>query len=317
MGNPIMLKIKNIVLELEEIRGVKQFLFIASIFPVSVKMLRDKVYKFKKDNPDIKEIDFIINSPGGSPDDAYRIIRTLRQNFEKVNIIIPFWAKSAATLLSLGGNEIIMDDFGEFGPLDVQIAKRREDSPDFDRESALIDEKSLEIIEDHSKISFIKTYLLLHNSNNVLIKKTELSKQIFDYLSSFYRPLLDKIDPYKLGDKKRKLDIGKKYADKILSQYNKSLDEENRRVLVDYLVNECPDHGYVIDFDEISKYLSNVRKTTDVSLDYKDKIGKLTDLFMDFSEDIMFVDFVKEEQKEVVKKTEEIKNEENRKGDTK
>ena len=61
-----------------------------------------------------KEIDFILNSPGGSPADAYRIIKILHQYYEKVNIVIPFWAKSAATLLSLGGNEIIMDNLAEF-----------------------------------------------------------------------------------------------------------------------------------------------------------------------------------------------------------
>ena len=89
--------------ELGEIRKIPQFLYCNdTIFPCWVQ-LKDQIVLFKSSSPDIKEIDFILNSSGGTADDAYRIIRTLKQNFETVNIVIPFWAKSAATLLSLGG----------------------------------------------------------------------------------------------------------------------------------------------------------------------------------------------------------------------
>ena len=116
-------KIYETVLELKSIRRIPQLLFISSVVPEATGLVRDVILDFKKLNPDIKEIDFIIQSSGGSPDDAYRIIRNLRKNFENVNIIVPFWAKSAATLLSLGGSNIIMDEFGEFGPLDMQLEK--------------------------------------------------------------------------------------------------------------------------------------------------------------------------------------------------
>lgn len=119
-------KIFSSILELKRIRNnTPQLLFIESIQPKSAIELRQAIITFKSDNPNVEEIDFIINSPGGLADDAYRIIRTLRMNFKTVNIIIPFWAKSAATLLSLGGSNIIMDEFGEFGPLDAQLGKPR------------------------------------------------------------------------------------------------------------------------------------------------------------------------------------------------
>lgn len=96
---------------------------------------------FRKLDKETQEIDVIINSGGGSPEEAYRSIRTFRNNFETVNVIIPYWAKSAATLFALGGSQIIMDEFGELGPLDMQLVKEREDSFDIESESALIDEK--------------------------------------------------------------------------------------------------------------------------------------------------------------------------------
>ena len=48
--------------------------------------VREEVFSYKKKNPGIDEVDFILHSPGGSADDAYRIIRTLRKNFKTVNL---------------------------------------------------------------------------------------------------------------------------------------------------------------------------------------------------------------------------------------
>ncbi len=258
-----MKEINAIIQNLYKIRNVPQYLFMAPIHPQSNLKVRKDVVSLRSKNPlnDINEIDFILQSPGGRPDDAYRIIRTLRKNFEIVNIIIPFWAKSAATLISLGGTKIIMDEFGELGPLDIQIPKEREDSPDIDRESALNDEHSLKRIESRSLELFQTIFTNIYASKNIPINKNELSKQILEYLSKFYEPLLSQINPYKLGEKKRKLDIGEHYANRILTLYNPDLSDQKKNFLIDYLVNGCPDHGYIIDYDLISIFLPNVEKS--------------------------------------------------------
>ncbi len=284
-------ELKNKIKKTAEIREKDQFVFLSPILPKSVITVRKKVEEFIVGKENVNEIDFIINSPGGDPGDAYRIIRTLRKNFEKVNVIVPFWAKSAATLLSLGGSKIIMDDFGEFGPLDVQIVKEREDSPDYERESALVDEKSLERIENRSLEMFQMMFYHLYKNKVVRIKRGELSKQIFDYLYKFYGPLLKQINPYQLGNKKRKLDIGEKYATRILTIFNSDLPKERRNLLVDYLVNECPDHGHIIDYDIISKFLPNVIKPESISQEYKMNISELSNLLMEENID-NFIDFI-------------------------
>ncbi|WP_299105229.1 ATP-dependent Clp protease proteolytic subunit [uncultured Tenacibaculum sp.] len=298
--------ILDLVGELKETRGIPQFLFCSSIEPSSMFQVRKEILDYKKECPKSDEIDFIINSPGGSPADAYRIIRTLRNNFEKVNIIVPFWAKSAATLLSLGGSEIIMDEFGEFGPLDIQIAIQKDDSPEYDRESALNDEYSVKLIESRSKELYYSMYLSLYNTDDVKINKVELSRQLFEYLSQFYKPLLSQINPYNLGSKKRALDIGQHYAIRVLTEYNRSLPEYNRQVLVDYLVNQCPDHGYVIDFNFISKVLKNVKLSKEISEEYSTQLSEVSSALMD-SSDFSFIGFVysKKELEEILETQEE------------
>ncbi len=210
------------------------------------------------------------------------MIRTLRENFDEVNIIIPFWAKSAATLLALGGSSIIMDEFGEGGPLDAQIGKASEDGPYFERESALNDEHSLNRVETRFKEMYEAMYLRIYQHNGINIHKTELSKQLLKHLSQFYDPLLRQINPYKLGEKRRILDIGGQYANRIMSQFGTVSSVEIRRLLQDYLVNACPDHGYVVDYAILSRFLGNkVKKTSEISPQYQEAITDLSLLFIE------------------------------------
>lgn len=292
-----MENIREILLKLCKIRnGIPQLVFIHQIYPVSYFELRSCIIKFKKENPDCKEIDFILQSMGGYADDAYRIIRTLRKSFETVNVIIPQWAKSAATLLSLGGSVIVMDEGGEFGPLDAQIAKTRDDSPQIDRESALNDQHSVNIIESRYKEMYESMYIRIYEHSDINIPKSEVSRQLLEQLSKFYEPLLKQINPYKLGEKRRVLDIGSQYAEKILILFGPEITDENKSKLVDYLVNGCPDHGFVIDYDVMSQFLSNVKTSQEFGGDeYKILLQELSLLFFklfELAEDTYAIEFI-------------------------
>lgn len=274
---------------LEEERKVPQYLFFNAIHGKSMSTVRKDLIDFRRSGGNTKEIDFIIHSPGGSPPDAYRIIRSLRNTFEKVNVVVPFWAKSAATLLSLGANRIIMDEFGEFGPLDLQIGVEKEYGPEVEMESTLNDEYSVRRIEARSQELFYQMFVNLYSSKDVKINKNELSNQILEYLASFYEPLLSQINPYHLGRKKRLLDIGEEYAKRILLAYT-SISQEKMNYLIDYLVNRCPDHGYVIDYNILAGFLDNVVLSKTLGAKYAET---LTDLATELihSPSVQFVGF--------------------------
>jgi hypothetical protein len=275
-----MEELAKIVNKLQDLRGIQQFIFICGINHSSSVSVRDAIVKFKKDNPEVVEVDFIIESGGGSPDDAYRIIRSLRNNFEKVNIVVPYWVKSAATLLSLGGSEIIMDEFGEFGPLDSQLLD--DTKPDPALKSALIDEYSISTIEERSQEYYRKLITeLVEYDKKSRLDKDEMSKQVLEYLSQFYRPLLDKVDTYELGVKARALAVGEKYADRILLQYNAdNIRDDLRRLFVDYLVHECPHHGYIVDYHLMKIFMKNVRQSREISEEYCEALCELSTLFL-------------------------------------
>jgi ClpP class serine protease len=71
---------------------------------------------------DEKNVDILINSPGGFAEVTESIVGMLRAKYQTVRFIVPNAAKSAATLLALSGNQILMDSRGELGPVDPQLS---------------------------------------------------------------------------------------------------------------------------------------------------------------------------------------------------
>ena len=67
------------------------------------------------------EIDLLVNSPGGFAEVTEAIVGMLRSRFKSVRFAIPNMAKSAATLLVLSGDELLMDHRSELGPVDPQV----------------------------------------------------------------------------------------------------------------------------------------------------------------------------------------------------
>jgi len=79
-------------------------------------LFSDLISSFSK-----KEVDVFIHSPGGSAEATESLVSLLRENFDNIRFMIPNMAKSAATMMALSGNEILMDDRSELGPIDPQI----------------------------------------------------------------------------------------------------------------------------------------------------------------------------------------------------
>ena len=77
-----------------------------------------------------QDVDLIVLSHGGSAEAGFKIGRTFhnwaRRKGVAFRVIVPLYAKSAATLISLGADEIVMGLLSEIGPIDPQV-------PRFDR----------------------------------------------------------------------------------------------------------------------------------------------------------------------------------------
>lgn len=120
---------KNCYSEIERYRGVPLLIyatkFLENHFGVQNTIDLSDVEGFVdliNSIPDSKkEVDVLLHSPGGRPDATERIVYILRGKFDKVNFLIPHSAYSAATMLSLSGNKIILHPNATLGPIDPQI----------------------------------------------------------------------------------------------------------------------------------------------------------------------------------------------------
>lgn len=68
-------------------------------------------------------IDLMLHSPGGNIDAAEKLITLIRKRAgtAPVRVIVPDYAKSAATLIALGADAILMSDSSELGVIDPQV----------------------------------------------------------------------------------------------------------------------------------------------------------------------------------------------------
>jgi len=70
---------------------------------------------------DVKTLTLILGGPGGDGTVVENFVGLCRSQCKRFRVVIPNQAKSAATLIALGADEIIMGPPSEMGPIDAQI----------------------------------------------------------------------------------------------------------------------------------------------------------------------------------------------------
>src|SRR5256885_1405856 len=86
----------------------------------------DRVIQLSKRLNRRKNVLLLLTTRGGDADAGFRIARCLQTHYTKLSVYIYGRCKSAGTLVAVGADEVILSDYGEFGPLDVQLGKQDE-----------------------------------------------------------------------------------------------------------------------------------------------------------------------------------------------
>lgn len=165
----------------------------------------------------------ILKSPGGEVEPAYLISKLcIRLKGNKFVIGVPSEAKSAATLLSLGADEIHMGAMSELGPIDPQI----------NGYPALAFSSALEKIAQLSE------------------KYPGASTMLAQYLIG------SKLDVQALGHYDRITESSEQYALRLLQSKATTTDSSGKLArLASYFTNHYKDHSFVIDVEEAQKLL--------------------------------------------------------------
>lgn len=193
-----------------------------------------RIYLSLQSLDNTKDTILIINSPGGSGEAAYLISKAIKDAAapKKFIVSVPRKAKSAATLLSLGADEIHMSKIAELGPIDPQI----NGMPALGTKYAF--EYIAGMVEKYPKAS--------------------------DFLASY---LAKRLSPVDLGYTSRVAESAQQYAERLLDSKASKLPSNQTPIKVgEALVYEYKNHGFVIDWDEATKLLGGeiVKTGTDI-----------------------------------------------------
>lgn len=207
-----------------------------------------------------ESMDVLLHSGGGDINTAYQIAEMLRNHSKEFRVIVPIYAKSAATLFTLAADEIIMGELAEPGPLDTQILERQKGSRKYN--SALNPFKSLEQLQSFS-FETLDIAVKLFLSRAALTVDEAIGRAI-EFAASVSTPLYSKLDIEKLGEYSRALAVGKEYGERLLKRYTKwKDDDEGRTNVLDKLVRGYPSHDYIIDYKEMQELGFEVRNPSE------------------------------------------------------
>ncbi len=183
---------------------------------VMVKSDSDRIYQAitaLKDKE--KSLLLILLSNGGEPGAAYLIGQLCRESSNgRFVVVVPRYAKSAATLLASAANEIHMGSLSELGPIDLQI---------------------------NGMPALALKYSIEHIAS--LVSKMPKSAQMFA------RYLEYSVEPIQIGYYERAAESVAQYAERLLNSHKDTLSG-NPADIAKKLVNEYKDHGFVIDKTE-------------------------------------------------------------------
>lgn len=194
-------------------------------------------------------LDVLLYSNGGDIDAAYVMARELRKRFEHLAVFVPLMAKSAATLFCLVADELVLGDLGELGPLDAQCDERQQaDFPLNTSRLALF--KALEQLQAMALDAY-------EDAVQRVVKGSRMSPfdagtKAAEVTTSLYGPIYAKIDPIRVAEGARGLEVGSSYAMRILARHRPDIPAERHGELVHRLIHAYPSHGFVIDADELN-----------------------------------------------------------------
>jgi hypothetical protein len=190
------------------------------------------------------EIDLWLESPGGDANAAYKLALLLRSRADRLRVVVPDYAKSAATLLTLAADEIYMAPAAELGPLDAQIPREG---------GVVVQISALDIARSLDDLAGAAFDLALERGAEVLnttrLTRLESLSLMLDFAAKFMEPIIRQLDPTLIHWSSTLLAVSTAYADRLLAMRRTDTPAALRR-LSSALVGDYPTHGFVISRDE-------------------------------------------------------------------
>jgi hypothetical protein len=205
----------------------------------------------------------LVHSPGGSATCAYQLGTAFAQRDKGFVCIVPRYAKSAATLMALGAEQIVLGRLGELGPLDAQIVNSDRD----ESMSALDEVLSLERLQKFALDTLDVTMQFLVAKTR---KKVDaILPMATQFVHGLVHPLFNGIDAVRYTQLSRTLKVAEEYAVRLMAP---RLGRETAVRIANRLILDYPEHAFAIDFNEIKEIGLAVEAPTEPVSDILDEM---------------------------------------------
>ena len=187
------------------------------------------LYDHLREIDHVAELDLFIYSRGGNIDVPWRIATALRSAASRWGLLVPFRANSAATLLGLGADDIVLGRHGELGPIDpIMTITRLVGQPGGPQAMA----------QDQVSVEDIMSYL------RFATERGKLTEQ--DALATSFGKLSDRLDPISLGNAYRTHSHIRDLATRMIRSQTDPPDEDVIEAIVLALAEQTFAHGHAI-----------------------------------------------------------------------
>jgi hypothetical protein len=230
-----------LIKEIEDLRQSKVICYLTSLRPNlgaamgedAVRVLFDHLLKLPA-RP-IEKLDLFLCSNGGSGVLPWRLVSLFREFAKSIAVLIPYRAYSAATMVALGADEIVMHPFGEMGPIDPTV------SNDFNPVDAQTKQRLGISVED------VKAYVACIKDTVGIRHEDELIEAI--------KILAEKVHPLAIGNVERFIAQSRMIARKILLTHMSEPDQHKIDETIETLASKLYFHGHPINRKEAREEL--------------------------------------------------------------
>ena len=224
---------QNLIERIEKIRNSRVLTYIVSDRspPFHARIGMDVIrffYEHLRQIGKTKKIDLFLFSQGGDTIVPWRLVNIVREFARSFTVLIPYKAHSAATLIALGADEIIIGPMGELSPIDPSV------STPFNPSDPDNSARRIEIgVED------VRGFI------NLARETVGITDQ--DNLVTMLEKLADSVHPLAIGAVYRSHALIRLLAAKLLSLHMvKPTDSQRIPKIVDDLAEKLYYHNYLI-----------------------------------------------------------------------
>lgn len=179
----------------------------------------------------VKKISLFLYTSGGDMLAPIRIVKLIRNHCDIFEILVPYKAHSAGTLIALGADRIVMGKLGELTPVDPTTGHP------FNPPNPANPQQRLEVsVED------LNSYFLFAKE-----KAGVKAGQMIDV----YKMLVEKLHPLSIGNAYRAYRMSKLLTERLLSLHmDKAREGQKIKKIINEITGDITIHAYPIDRDE-------------------------------------------------------------------